>query len=209
MFEYVEGPSLRSLLDGDGAFAPVDVAVIGEQIAWALAYLHRQGLAHLDLKPQNILMRDGRPVIADLGLARPLGTEPHDRLRGTAGYHAPEQLAGYAASAAMDLYTFGVVLHELLFEVRPGSPAVTSENSVRRLDEVLRLLLGPPSSRPSAHRVARELGVIASLLGDEPYCPLPRFGPSTASSGGDAAEFAPRTPSGRPRTDRAGPRSRR
>src|SRR6476619_3565681 len=73
VFEYVEGPSLRLLLEADGPFDSADVAVIGEQLAWALAFLHANGLVHLDLKPENILLRDGRPVIVELGLARPIG----------------------------------------------------------------------------------------------------------------------------------------
>jgi len=171
VFEYVEGSSLRSLLDTDGPLQAVDVAVIGEQIAWALAYLHRRGLVHLDLKPQNILLRDGRPVIVDLGLARHIGTRPRNRLLGTAGYHAPEQLAGRPASTAMDVYTFGLVIHELLWGFTEADGRAVSDARVAHFDDIVWSLLGPACDRPSAAGVARSLGAVASELGDAPFCP--------------------------------------
>ena len=73
VFEYVEGPTLDDALDEDGPFHPVDVLLVGMQLAAALGHLHGRGLAHLDVKPGNVVLREGRPVLIDLGLARPWG----------------------------------------------------------------------------------------------------------------------------------------
>ena len=76
VFEYVEGPTLDDALADEGPFHPIDVLLAGMQLAAALGHLHGRGLAHLDVKPGNVVLRDGRPVLIDLGLARPLGEPP-------------------------------------------------------------------------------------------------------------------------------------
>jgi serine/threonine protein kinase len=80
VFEYVEGPTLDDALADEGPFHPIDVLLTGLQLAAALGHLHDRGLAHLDVKPGNVVLRDGRPVLIDLGLARPVG-EPAGRHR--------------------------------------------------------------------------------------------------------------------------------
>ena len=171
VFEYVEGPSLGSLLAANGALAVPDVVAIAEQLAWALAYLHGQGLVHHDLKPSNILLRDGRPVVVDLGLAREIGTQPRTRLHGTAGYHAPEQLAGRPAAASMDVYTLGVVLFELVHGLRPYDARRTGMSECPDLYGVLSALLGREGQRPTASEAAGLLADVGTRIGDEPFCP--------------------------------------
>lgn len=154
VFEYVEGPSLASLLAEEGPFDVADAIVIGEQIAWGLAHLHGRGLVHLDLKPANILLRDGRPVIVDLGLAR-----------------APEQLAGEGASTVMDMYAFGVVLFELVHVDRPADDSWPLTTTCTPFDEFLGLLLGEAAARPTASEAAARLAELAHTCGEEPYRP--------------------------------------
>ncbi len=171
VFEYVEGPSLKSLIVEHGAFELADVIAIGEQVAWALAHLHGRGLVHLDLKPGNMLLRDGRPVIVDLGLARPIGTRARTRLRGTVGYHAPEQLAGDVAAATMDMYTLGIVLCELVLGHRrvDSGPVSGGVMGSAGFDELVHDLLGDVGSRPAAVDVAVRLGDLAAAMGQERY----------------------------------------
>jgi hypothetical protein len=86
-----------------------------------LAAIHRAGVVHRDLKPENVLrLSDGRLVISDFGLARALeqGTSTCTGL-GTPGYLAPEILAGARADQACDVWSLGVILHEILGGARP------------------------------------------------------------------------------------------
>ena len=89
-----------------------------------LHYLHGQGVAHLDVTPSNILLRDGRIVLLDLELARPLGHVRSNGLpNGTEGYQAPEYLGGAPVAPGMDVYAVGIVLAELLV----GPPTLERE----------------------------------------------------------------------------------
>ena len=114
VFEYVEGPTLDDALAEGGPFHPVDVLLAGMQLAAALGHLHGRGLAHLDLKPGNVVLRDGRPVLIDLGLTQPLGQAPAGgHRRGSPPWMAPEQVRRRPASPGMDLFALGAVLYEL------------------------------------------------------------------------------------------------
>lgn len=119
VFEYVEGPTLASLLDDRGALPPGEVVRLGLQIGAALHYLHELRIAHLDVKPQNVAVRDGRALLLDFDLARSFGQresgsrpESGGRPRGSPPYMAPEQIRRAPASAAMDLFGLGATLYE-------------------------------------------------------------------------------------------------
>ena len=128
---YVEGESLRERLDRERQL-PVDEAVqIAMNVAEALDYAHRQGVIHRDIKPPNILLQDGKPVISDFGIARALGvagsrlTETGLSL-GTPHYMSPEQATGDpTVGPATDTYALGCVLYEMLVGQPPyaGSTA--------------------------------------------------------------------------------------
>src|SRR5207244_9213894 len=101
--DFVEGPPL-SAVDEDVPWADEDIVCLGIQVACALHYLHTvAGLVHLDVKPSNIVLRDGRPVLIDFGTAVPVGAPaPAGPARGTRGYMAPEQVLRRPASPGMD-----------------------------------------------------------------------------------------------------------
>jgi eukaryotic-like serine/threonine-protein kinase len=124
VFEYVEGPTLDDALAEDGPLHPVGVLLTGMQLAAALGHLHRRGLAHLDVKPGNVVLRDGRPVLIDLGLARPVGeAPPGGHRRGPPPWMAPEQVRRRPASPGMDLFALGAVLDELATGTQAFDPA--------------------------------------------------------------------------------------
>jgi serine/threonine protein kinase len=115
VMEYVDGPALDEELDRVGPMPPAEVAMLGTQVLAVLIDMHRRGLAHLDLKPENVVLRDGRPVVIDFGSARLIGApQPAGRPVGTAGYAAPEQEACRPISSTMDCYGVGSILYEAL-----------------------------------------------------------------------------------------------
>jgi serine/threonine-protein kinase len=118
---YVQGETLRERLDREKQL-PVDEAVrIATAVAGALDYAHRHGVVHRDIKPGNILMQDGQPVVGDFGIALAVGSAGGARLTetglsvGTPFYMSPEQATGdQGVGPASDIYALGCVLYEML-----------------------------------------------------------------------------------------------
>jgi serine/threonine-protein kinase len=117
LMEYLAGPSLFELLlrSPRNQLPTSDAIRAAIHLGAALNHLHRRGFLHLDLKPANLLLRDGIPVLVDFDTARPIhsGVRPRSRL-GTPPYMAPEHAARQALSPATDVYGLGALLYELL-----------------------------------------------------------------------------------------------
>jgi hypothetical protein len=122
VMEYVDGETLRAWV---ASRRPSWKRVLGAFLdaGRGLAAAHAVGVAHGDFKPDNVLMgRDGRAQVSDFGLARPPGAATGSAaaaLSGTPAYMAPEQLAGAAADARSDQFSFCVSLYEMLLGRRP------------------------------------------------------------------------------------------
>ena len=137
---HVEGESLRERLDRDQQL-PVDEAVrIATNMAEALDYSHRQGVIHRDIKPDNVLIHDGQPVITDFGIALAVGGAGGGRLTetglslGTPHYMSPEQAAGgQHLGPATDIYALGCVLYEMLV----GEPPFTGSTPQAILGKII------------------------------------------------------------------------
>ena len=116
---FVEGESLRTRLDRDGALPLPEGIRILRQVASAISYAHRNGVVHRDIKPDNVLLTDEFALVADFGVARALSestTLDNQRLTGggvalgTPAYMAPEQaLADPEIDHRADIYAFGVL----------------------------------------------------------------------------------------------------
>jgi hypothetical protein len=129
VMEYVPGPSLHTLLAGRPM--PVAEAVrIAAELADGLAYAHRQGIVHRDLKLENVLIStDGQPKIADFGIARRTVSAAdgavHETLTrdgfllGTSRAMSPEQIQCQDVDARSDLFSLGVLLYELVTGASP------------------------------------------------------------------------------------------
>jgi serine/threonine-protein kinase len=168
VMEYVEGETLSKSLP----LTPERVRSVAIQICEALAYAHRQGVVHRDIKPDNILLdAQGHVKIADFGIARLLRPEAEDgtvtRTGGIVGsppYMAPEALAGAPPDPRMDLYSLGVVLYEMQTGRRPAGVLTALPG---RLGEVVRKALEPEPR----HRYASAEEMRAAL---EDAVPEPR-----------------------------------
>jgi eukaryotic-like serine/threonine-protein kinase len=121
--EYVPGPTLRELLVARGRLSPREALDIIERVLAGLAVAHEAGIVHRDVKPENVLLGNGRSVkVADFGLARAASGISHTRtgvLIGTAAYLAPEQVASNTSDQRSDVYAAGVMLFEMLTGAQP------------------------------------------------------------------------------------------
>jgi WD40 repeat protein len=129
--EYVDGVTLRQRL-GERPTKTAEALRYGRDIASALACAHGEGVLHLDLKPDNVLLgSDGRLRVVDFGLARLRRPGDDDRagtsIAGTPGWMAPELWRGETPTEAADAWAFGVVLCELLTQRVPYPQARISE----------------------------------------------------------------------------------
>ena len=173
VMEYVEGGSLASLISA--GTAPMELRIsIAVALAEALARLHREGIIHGDLKPQNVLLRQNKPLLADFGAARlfKVAGEILPSLAYTPAYAPPEALTK-VISDRYDVYSLGTMLIELLTGDLPAPqstniPAKAVEK-IRRIrggyalcDLISRMRREKPEHRPSSQQVYEEM---ARILG--------------------------------------------
>ncbi|RPH48795.1 MAG: serine/threonine protein kinase [Desulfobacteraceae bacterium] len=117
--ELLEGNPLDYLLEKMVRFSVAKALPILSQVCRGLAYAHKKGLVHLDMKPANIFVRANEQVkILDFGLSQPPGTEDLCGL-GTPHYLSPEQVEGNAVDARSDIYSLGITAYEMVTGRRP------------------------------------------------------------------------------------------
>lgn len=143
------------------------------QMMQALSYLHRHGVIHRDLKPSNVLVTDGHVTVLDFGVS---GLPEHE-VAGTAGFIAPEILAGKRPTPASDFYALGGIAYEILtgaplvhgraaFEQRPDMQPL---DALGRLGEVVRTLLSPDP----AQRGFNDANQVITAFADAAGCDVP------------------------------------
>ena len=185
VMELIDGENLATLLER-GTFELGAIAAIGAQLAAALAAMHAAGIAHCDVKPDNVMVvyEDGvagwpKVKLGDFGVAR-FFDDPSDEMSiaGTPPYMAPEQWSG-EVDARTDIYALGCTLYELITgeppfngslaaiatahaeqrPVRPGKHRPAVPAALERI--VMRMLAKDPALRPRTAEIVRELTEIA------------------------------------------------
>ena len=127
--EFVEGESLRSVLNRFGALSQRKATDLALQICSGLKEAHAQGIVHRDLKPENVMIDTrGNVKVMDFGIARSMEalTRLTGAMVGTPAYMAPEQVEGKPVDYRTDIYSLGLIL----FEVFTGTQAFRADNAV-------------------------------------------------------------------------------
>ena len=205
VMEYVSGHSLAEIIAARGPLGAEAAAAIAFEVAAALAFAHRAGIVHRDVKPQNVLLSsDGHVKVTDFGIATMVGAGPSAGLTetgsvvGTAAYLSPEQAQGEPTDARSDLYSLGAVLYEMLSGYPPfrGDTPVAvayqhvqdppvplgeiAEGVPQALDAItMRLLAKDPDDRyERAEDLRRHLQIVRERLEELP--PEPPAAPAAA-----------------------------
>jgi CheY-like chemotaxis protein len=166
--EYVEGITVRDLIDMRGHLSVPSTLGIAQQLAVSLQVAHEQGVIHRDIKPQNMLLdADGVLKVMDFGIARL--TQSGSTLTqagmviGTPAYMSPEQLLAEEVDARSDLYAVGVVLYECLTGVLPFEAA----SPIALIAKVLHTVPITPAERDGSVPLPLS-GLVMRLLDKEP-----------------------------------------
>jgi serine/threonine protein kinase len=125
---YIDGGSLRQLLERDKRLDVARAIAIASPIADALSYAHGIGVLHRDIKPENVLFARAHPIVADFGIAKAVSsaTSGAQLTRtgislGTPGYMSPEQAAGFTdVDAKTDVYALAILVYEMIVGEIPG-----------------------------------------------------------------------------------------
>jgi serine/threonine-protein kinase len=197
--EYIDGEDLASLLRRIGRL-PQDKAIeFTRKICAGLGAAHERGVLHRDLKPSNIMI-DGRGQvrITDFGLAALAAEIPLSDLRsGTPAYMSPEQKAGKDVTTRSDIYSLGLVLHEMFTGKHRDDSQMTPSDIVKDLDPtierlILRCLEEEPKRRPQT-----ALNVAMALPGGDPIAAALAAGetpsPEMVAASQEKEGFQPRT----------------
>src|SRR5947209_8258975 len=118
VFEYVPGETLKERIRRIGRLPVAEAVAYAVEIARALGVAHARHIVHRDVKPQNVLIdEEGSAKVTDFGIARTLdeeGLTADGRALGTTDYVSPEQALGQPVTGQSDLYSLGIVLHEMV-----------------------------------------------------------------------------------------------
>src|SRR5277367_2982973 len=163
--EFVEGESLRSVLNRFGGLPQRKATDLALQICSGLKEAHAQGIVHRDLKPENVMIDgQGNVKIMDFGIARSMeaGTRLTGSMVGTPAYMAPEQVAGKLVDYRTDIYSLGLMLYEMF----TGAPAFSADNSIALALKQMREDPVPPHEVESNIPVGTERLILKCLEKD-------------------------------------------
>jgi eukaryotic-like serine/threonine-protein kinase len=144
VMEFVEGIDVFELIQRVGRLPPEISAIIALQAARALEYAHYRGVVHRDFKPSNLMItKQGDVKLMDFGIARDVKYDDLTRAGtaiGTPAYMSPEQIMGERVDFRSDIFSFGIVLYQML----TGRKPFTEDDS----KSVMQRILNEPYVRP-------------------------------------------------------------
>lgn len=143
VMEYLEGQSLRDILQMQGALPLKETVEITLQLCDALAYAHSRGVVHRDIKPDNVHILPGGVIkLTDFGIAR-ITAEPsitsQGQVFGTPSYMSPEQVASHTVDHRTDLFSLGITLYEMLTGRKPfiGDSVITITYNIMNIQPTM------------------------------------------------------------------------
>ena len=146
IMQLLEGPTLAARIRLHGPFHKNEALPLVTQMSEALVAAHGVGIVHRDFKSSNVILCEGRAIITDFGLARvapnegPLPpaatTTANPQIAGTVAFMSPEQLSGGEVTASSDIYSFGVVLFEMVTGKLPFDDRHIINSAMQRASEV-------------------------------------------------------------------------
>ncbi|WP_053333949.1 protein kinase domain-containing protein [Gemmatimonas phototrophica] len=171
---FIDGETLRAKLDRETQLGVEDAVRIARDVADALHYAHTRGIVHRDVKPENILLHDGRPMVADFGIALAVSAAAGGRMTetglslGTPHYMSPEQAtAEKEISARSDVYSIGSVLYEML----TGNPPFTGASA----QQIIMKIITTPAEAVTVYRKSVPPNVAAAVAKSLEKLPADRF----------------------------------
>ncbi len=165
VMEFVDGTSLKPLLERQERFPPVETVRIMQELLAGLQYSHQRGVVHRDIKPANIMLtKAGVVKIADFGIARIESSSMTQAgtIMGTPAYMSPEQFMGQTVDQRTDIYSAGVMLYQMLTGERPFEGSMTA---------IMHKALNTQPPRPSELSVTAPAGldaVVATAMAKRP-----------------------------------------
>ena len=139
VMEYIEGKTLKQLLQKRGALTLTEVIDIMSQLTDGLAHAHEAYIIHRDIKPQNIMIEDnGRIKITDFGIAMALNSTQltqTNSVMGSVHYLPPEQANGKGSTVKSDIYSLGILMYELLTGSVPFKGDTAVEIALKHMKE--------------------------------------------------------------------------
>ncbi|MEJ2736342.1 MAG: serine/threonine-protein kinase [Anaerolineae bacterium] len=202
VMDFLQGRTLRQLIEEEGALPPARVARIVEQIASALDYAHRRNFVHRDVKPDNIFVDQGDQVtLTDFGIAKAASGTQLTRtgmLVGTPQYMSPEQARGDAVGPAADIYALGIVAYQMLSGRVPFQGTTPHAILYQQIHE-----LPPPLGSVRSGLLPAVDSVLNAALAKEPrarYASAGQFAQALATTVASGAPVPPPPPPAKPTT---------